>query len=57
MSWPRLDRAWTITVRVAFCLLMPLLLIMWAQEFGVWNVALGILGIFLIGLWRGWPSA
>lgn len=53
---PALDRAWTWTVRGAFAFMVPLWLIEWSQDYGVLNVCLFLLVLFLLGMARGWPT-
>lgn len=51
-----LDRIWLWLIGVAFVVVVPVLLILRAQDVGAWNVLLFVLMLFLIGLYRGWPT-
>jgi hypothetical protein len=51
-----IDRVWTGLVGVACVVMMPIWLIEWCQDYGVWRVGVIIGGLFLLGLIRGWPT-
>jgi hypothetical protein len=48
-----IDRVWTGMVGIAFVVMVPLWLIEWSQDYGVVNVGLVILALFLMGMMRG----
>jgi uncharacterized membrane protein len=57
MTTPKwLDRIWLWAIGVAFVIMVPIWLIEWSQDYGVLNVALFFLVIFLFALARHWPS-
>jgi hypothetical protein len=51
-----LDRIWLVLIAIAFAVMAPLLVLVWGERLGWWNLGLIVLLLFLIGLWRGWPT-
>lgn len=53
---PTVDRIWLWIIAIAFTMWLPIWLILRIEDYGLMNVALFFLALFLIGLWRAWPT-
>lgn len=50
-----LDRTWTLVVRAAFVLMIPIWIGLWAQRLGYVRFAIVVTALFLLGVVAGWP--
>lgn len=48
-----LDRLWLWAIGISAVIAIPTLILVWAERYGWTTVGLGLLALFLIGVYRG----